>query len=175
MLAYKDSSSALGWLFKASFKVETHECHDKVACQLALYSLHREQALFPRYITGENNVIADILSRDTHLDNVTLTSLCSIVSPRQTPKTFTLVPAHIKIIYWISSLMDKQTSPKESPKPPQPSTEGKGRGVNRWRRFLTHVGIVDGYLINRSREQKITLLSAFAPVVRRNFDGRPKK
>ena len=97
-LAFIDSSSTMGWLFKASFDTTSHKFHDEVAQQLALFLIHKEQTIHAEHIPGVNNVIADILSRDTHLCNNELTLLFNSISFKQMPKNFMLVKAPRKLI-----------------------------------------------------------------------------
>ena len=68
ILAFTDSSSALSWLYKASFG-ENQPIHDKVARRLALELIDNDSALYSQHIKGKHNVIADSLSRDHHMTN----------------------------------------------------------------------------------------------------------
>ena len=60
ILAYTDSSSALGWLYKASFS-SSMPAHDKVARWLALELMSYDSALYSQHIRGLHNIIADSL------------------------------------------------------------------------------------------------------------------
>ena len=61
ILCFTDSSSALGWLFKANFNTVTHPLHDRVARELAWFCTKNNVSLFGQHIPGKNNIIADSL------------------------------------------------------------------------------------------------------------------
>ena len=71
VLAYTDSSSALGWLYKASYS-SSQPIHDKIARWLAKCLITNDSALYSQHIPGKYNVIADslCLSRHTHTNQI---------------------------------------------------------------------------------------------------------
>ena len=81
ILAYTDSSSALVWLYKASFS-SSMPCHDKVAKWLALELMSCESALYSQHIRGRHNIMADALSRDHHLSILQLTKIFYRLYPK---------------------------------------------------------------------------------------------
>ena len=66
ILAFTDSSSALGWMHKASFDPVNAESHDAVAQWLGWTLVSNETSLYSQYIKETENTIADSLSRDFH-------------------------------------------------------------------------------------------------------------
>ena len=66
ILAFTDSSSALGWLYKASFS-EIIVVHDELARWIAMDLLENDAPLYSQHIKGKQNFIADCLSHDHHL------------------------------------------------------------------------------------------------------------
>ena len=58
VLSLTDSTSALGWLHKASFP-ESKPIHDKVARWLAIKLMEKESSLYSQHIAGKFNMIAD--------------------------------------------------------------------------------------------------------------------
>ena len=80
ILFLTDSTSALGWMYKASFS-ESKPIHDKVARWLALKLMEKESALYSQHFKGKHNTIADSLSLDQHLSNDQLTYIFKILLP----------------------------------------------------------------------------------------------
>ena len=103
-LALTDNSSALGWLYRASFP-NSKETHNKVARWLASELISNDAALYSQHVPGRHNAIADMLSRDHHISNDQLTLLFHHVYPEQTPKNFGIYPLPTTINSWLSSLM----------------------------------------------------------------------
>ena len=113
VLAFTDSSSAIGWLYKASFK-NCQKAHDTVARWLAESLMHNESSLYAQHIKGTHSTIADCLSRDFHLTNIQLTSTLNRLLPQQMPKNFAISPLPPDIISWIHSLPPQSTKTPES-------------------------------------------------------------
>ena len=131
-LALTDSSSALGWLYKASFP-ESMEGHDMVARWLALVLVKNESALYSQHIKGKHNFIADSLSRDHHMTNDQLTYAFKTLLPSQTPNSFTILPLPRKVDSIISSLNQRLITTQESYHHPTRSKLGASiNGVDSW-------------------------------------------
>ena len=75
ILAFTDSSSGLGWLFKSTFDPIKQPSHDKVARELARIGYKNNTSLFSQHVPGNHNHIADALLRDFHLSDETLTTI----------------------------------------------------------------------------------------------------
>jgi len=123
LLSFTDSSSALGWLYKASFNT-SHPVHDAVARWLAKFMIENDAALYSQHIRGIHNIIADILSRDGHIPKAQLIHMFYLLFPTQTPTNFHLVPLPTEIISWMLSLSVSST--KMPDLPPRPSRSKLG-------------------------------------------------
>ena len=120
ILAKTDSSSCLGWFYKASFNPETHEVHNRLARALAELLLSVEGTLYPRHIPGKLNIIPDSLSRDFHIDMDLLLYVLTSLFPHQTPNGLHAVPPPNEIYSFLISLRDIAIPPKASrPEHPQ--------------------------------------------------------
>ena len=65
ILAFTDSSIALGWMHKASFDPVNAESHNTVARWLGQTLVSHESSIFSQHIKGTESIIADSLSRDS--------------------------------------------------------------------------------------------------------------
>ena len=113
ILAFTDNSSALGWLHKASFHPASKMYHDIVAREFALFMMKEEHSLYSEHIKGDNNNVADTLSREFDLSKKKLTDLLYRSFPSQMPKSFTIIELPKEIVYWITSILDGKIVRKE--------------------------------------------------------------
>ena len=72
ILAFTESSSALGWMHKETFEVVNTESHNTVARWLGWTLVSNKKFLYSQNIKGTENIIADSLSRDCHRSYQTL-------------------------------------------------------------------------------------------------------
>ena len=114
VLAFSDSSSALGWLYRASFH-SGQEAHDSVARAFAKLMMKVDSALYLQHIKGRHNVLADMLSRDHHIPDALLTFTFTTLFPRQTPANFKIRAVPPEIVSWLRSLSHSSTRKLESP------------------------------------------------------------
>ena len=134
-LAFTDNSSALGWLFKASFRSD-QPCHDKVARWLAEELMERDSALYSQHIKGKQNFIADSLSRDHHIQDDKLTFAFQQLLPEQVPASFEICPPPPEVLYLINSLLLLSTRTAGSVPPPTKSKLGAlTDGADSWRQW----------------------------------------
>ena len=117
ILSLTDNTSALGWMYKASFS-ETKPVHDKIARWLAEKLMNRESALYSQHFKGKHNTIADSLSRDQHLSDTQLTDIFKFLLPQQTPMNFKIYPIPTEITSWICSLSRSLTKTQAWPQQP---------------------------------------------------------
>lgn len=103
ILSFTDSSSALGWLYKASF-AESMPVHNHVARWLATQLMEHDSALYSQHIRGLENFIADSLSRDHHLTTQQLTFAFRTLLPSQMPTNFVISTLPRELVSWICSL-----------------------------------------------------------------------
>ena len=123
LLAFTDSSSALGWLYKASFTYN-QPAHDEVARWLAKTLIDNDSALYSQHIRGIHNIIADMLSRDCHIPATHLVHMFQLLLPQQTPKNFRISTIPPEIISWLHSLSPSLTKTPASPLHPSKSKLG---------------------------------------------------
>ena len=120
-----DNSSAIGWLFKTNFDPNKQQKHDIIARKMAKILLDSESALRPQHIPGEENIIADSLSRDFHLSTNHLQFALKSLYPNQAQKNFKiLTKLPQKIICWLESLRESKIKPEESLPAPSRSKMG---------------------------------------------------
>ncbi len=110
IFAFTDNSSALGWLHKASFHPATQHKHDFVARELARFMVKNEFSIFSEHIKGEQNSVADTLSREFSLTKSELTSHITRLFPQQVSQNFTIIDIPQDLISWISSILDDSTT-----------------------------------------------------------------
>ena len=113
IFALTDNSSALGWLFKASFHPETKEQHNKIARYLANFILQKEHSLYAEHISGVKNKVADSLSREFDFTKKELTNLIINTHTNQTPVNFGIQEIPNKTAYWILSILETEITTKE--------------------------------------------------------------
>ena len=128
ILEFTDSSSALGWMHKASFDPVNTDSHDAVAQWLGWMLVNNETYLYSQYIKETVKIIAFSLSRDFLKSDQTLTNIFDQILPQQTAAMFHIKQLPRNVISWISSLAAASTLPTASPKPLQPSSLATGKG-----------------------------------------------
>jgi len=167
ILSQTDSTSALGWLRKTNFAERPDEgVQLSTARKLASLILETNSNLYSQWFPGDQNYIADSLSRDFHIDDTSLANLLSLHFPEQVPFGLTI----------LADLFAAQSAAKGAV---VQGTDAKQ--VRAWRRFqlyLASIGIPsDPYLDEFSQPQKTKILSAFAHAIRegRLCDGKVSK
>ena len=115
VFALTDNSSALGWLFKASFHPAEKENHDTVARFFARNIIKNEHSIYAEHIKGSSNNVADSLSREFKFSKRQLTNLLYCAFDEQMPPNFRIQELPEANVLWISSLLESMTI-KEVPK-----------------------------------------------------------
>ena len=82
ILAFTDSSSDLGWLYKASFS-NSQVTHAKYARCFARMIMRKDSALYSQHICGVHDVITDSLLQDHHTSDNQLTFMLKNLFPTQ--------------------------------------------------------------------------------------------
>ena len=110
VLAVTDSTSALGWLFKASFHPGKQGCLDQVARSLATIVLAAGSSLSGHHIKGSSNVLADSLSRDFHVPSyIVELTFTELFHPQVLSSPFRLAGPSFDVISWMRSLEPSAT------------------------------------------------------------------
>ena len=124
ILAFTDSSSALGWMHHSTFNPNTHLSHDSAARKLAEILITNDSALYSQHIPGKHNIIADSLSRDHHIPTNKLTFVLQHIFPTQVPTDFNIKTPPKEIISWLYSLAATLHHRQALPQAPKPSNLG---------------------------------------------------
>ena len=138
ILAFTDSSSALGWMHHSTFNPTTHIAHDTAARKLAKILIRNESALYSQHIAGKHNIIADSLSRDHHIPDKKLTFALKTAFTSQVPEEFVLTTPPKEIISWLYSLRATLPLKQALPQEPKPSKLGALiAGGDSWRELVS--------------------------------------
>jgi hypothetical protein len=119
VLAFGDSTTAIGWIHKSRYKtdnenVELAEAKLTVARKLAEIVLDNDIKLYSQWFAGTNNIVADFLSREGGLlDDESLTKQLLSKFSQQVPKTCKVSVLKPEIIYFFSETLQK--IPKHQP------------------------------------------------------------
>ena len=124
ILSILDSTSAIGWLHKSSFDEATHSQHAHLARQFATTMLDHHASLFSQHIAGSNNIVADSLSRDFHIDSHTLSAL--VRCHFQVHPSFALYPLPAELVSWMTCLMRNGSRSQELKLEHTPSATWRG-------------------------------------------------
>lgn len=116
-LSMTDSSTTQGWARKSNFIVR-EENKEQTECKLESVRGHAERYMdhnmkdYTQWFPGDANDIADSLSRDIHLDDLTLTKLLFHCVPEQMPKNFRIQKLPSEIESWICAWLQKMPEGK---------------------------------------------------------------
>ncbi len=122
LLCMTDSSTATGWLKKSNFADKEDEAAQlTTARKLASLVLDLDSCLYSQWFAGEDNIVADSLSRDFHLSDEQLTFLITTFAPKQVPFGFKIYRLPQEIILWLTCLMQNLPSTKQWSQQPKPS------------------------------------------------------
>jgi hypothetical protein len=109
LLSQTDSSSAAGWLRKSNFTDDTDSIVQLTTPRhLATLVIDSHCCLYSQWFAGAENVVADCLSRDFHLDDITLTNLIYSHAIDQVPFGLQLYPLPKEISSWLTCLLRNQ-------------------------------------------------------------------
>ena len=136
-----DNTSAIGWTFKSNFSGCISNGKDKkvddvaqedisphliLSRKLASLVIDSRICLYTQHIKGILNIVADILSRDFHLNDVILTELLLYFYPTQLPRSFKISPLPEEITSFIIGILEVLPAQNHGQMLPTPSTLGAG-------------------------------------------------
>ena len=127
LLGMGDSTAAMGWLRRSNFR-ENNEADNEwlvkqqVARKVASLVLQADAVLYRQWFRGEDNVIADSLSRDCYFltPSAHETFLLQTI-PSQVPKSFKILPVPDEISSFVSSMLEQLPVQQLRCKPQKPS------------------------------------------------------
>ena len=122
ILELTDSSSALGWMHKASLYPVNEESHNTVSRWLERTLVSKYTSLYLQQIKGTEHIIANPLSRDFHRSDQTLTNKFNQILLTQTAASFHIKQPAWTVISWILLLAAASKLPMASTKERQPSS-----------------------------------------------------
>jgi hypothetical protein len=118
LLAQTDSTSAAGWLRKSNFDADIQPLHLVIAREMATLVMEGGFGLYSQWFPGDQNDVADSLSRDTDLHPDTLTQLLLSSCPDQVPPGFAIYPLPPELCLQLETWLHKQPKQMPSPSPP---------------------------------------------------------
>ena len=121
VMSLTDNSSALGWLHHSTFNPVENPMHDVVARRLATQLFSHNSSLFAQHIPGNQNIIADSLSRDFTLSEQKLTNHLHNTLQKQVPDNFRIYKLDQETISWIESVLLGSTYTEGSQQQPEKS------------------------------------------------------
>ena len=164
ILAFTDSSSALGWLYKANF-LTNQPAHDAVARWLAKTLIDHDAALYSQHIRGIHNIIADVLSRDCHIPDTHLIHIFNLLLPEQTPPNLKISTLPQEIISWLHSLPPSSTKTQELPQHPTRSKLGAlTGGDDSWEQMGSKMSFLESIVVNNRTTSCPRLQAAAAEI-----------
>jgi hypothetical protein len=130
-LSIGDNTSALGWIHKSNFHPESYaeqSSHLALARHITTMLADLEVIQCGQWLPGDDNAVADKLSREHVLSNHDLTELIVSIYPSQTPIGFRISPLPPAIISWATYWMHHTRETKESPPELFPRATRGGNG-----------------------------------------------
>ena len=125
-----DSRVAEAWLYKSNHDPDTQPVQNAIARHMAHNLISTNACNYSQHIKGEWNVIADSLSRDTHLNRNEHSLLLQNHSHPLNPMSHQILPLSNQITSWIASLARSQPKKRELQWAHTPSTLAAGTSGN---------------------------------------------
>lgn len=113
VLSMSDSTTAAGWLKKSNFQPSETESKEMTRIKLLFSRSHATRMMenkcvdYSQWFPGDENDLADSLSRDFHLSNHQLTSLFHSLIPKQTPKNLKISTLPKEIESFLFSILQQ--------------------------------------------------------------------
>ena len=121
-----DSKVAEAWLYKSNHDPLSQPVQNAIARRMAHNLIANKACNYSQHLKGEENVIADSLSRDTHLTIEEHTHLLELTDHPLKPQLFQISHLSDPIISWIGSLAQYQHKKRELLWQHTPSTIAAG-------------------------------------------------
>ena len=112
-LSQGNSTLAMGWLQKSNFN-DAQPLHLSLAHAMANLLMDHDSCLYSQWFPGKDNIVTNLLSQDTHLNDASLlTHLLSHV-PKEIPEGFCICPLLPKLVSQIMTWLHKLPALMES-------------------------------------------------------------
>lgn len=130
-----DNTSSLGWLRKSNFApVDESAAHLGLARLIAALHLETKTCGLSQWFAGEDNGVADTLSREFGMSTPDLTARITSLFPSQVPSTFHINPLPNEITSLISYWVRLEHLSTPSPPTPINATNVRGNvGYSSWK------------------------------------------
>ena len=113
LLGMGDSTTAMGWMRRANFR-DREENNDEwmikqqASRHLANIVMDADAVLYRQWFKGEDNAVADSLSRDCHyLSNASHEKFLQLSIPQQLPQNFRIRPIPQKVSSFLTSILQQ--------------------------------------------------------------------
>ena len=110
-LSMGDSTTSAGWLVKSNFTDDKYEdpietkVRNIVCRHHATLFIDYEIREYSQWFPGEENLVADSLTRDDDRSDEELTRVLKYFCPQQVPENFKIQPLPNEIVSWLTSLL----------------------------------------------------------------------
>ena len=132
LLSIGDNTSALGWMRRSNFRQTddtdvSWDVKQQLGRHLANLILDSETVLYKQWLRGQDNAVADSLSRDNYyLSNTSHERFLSLSVPQQLPPNFKIRPLPREIYCFITSMLQKLPGTQLQSSQPKPSDLARG-------------------------------------------------
>ena len=132
LLSIGDNTSALGWMRRSNFRQKEEsdvswKVKQHLGRKLAYLVLDSNTVLYKQWLKGQDNVVADSLSRDNYfLSANTHTRFLQLTVPQQLPSNFVIKPVPKEICCFITSTLQQLPDDQQQSSRPKPSDLARG-------------------------------------------------
>jgi len=164
ILRRTNSTSASGWLRKTNFADSKEEKVQMTTARLLVnLVINSKCCLYSQRFPGDENVVADALSRDFYLSNTDLSNLIIFLFPSQVPFGLSIQDLPTEISSWLTCLLLNHLSKEQWSKAPTRSKLLHGTDTNPTYCPLDVTGTLSLY---NSQFNDIKKLAAYAHKIR---------
>lgn len=137
VLALTDNSSCVSWLHKSNFDWTNQATNAEISTYLATYCINNAFTIHSQHIKGNDNKLADALSRQNDLTDTELTSFAYSHFPTQTPKNLRICPTPPDILSWVYSTvaLSPSCSTAKQNRPTKNQIDAGVAGPHSWHRI----------------------------------------
>ena len=132
LLSIGNNTSALGWMRRSNFRQKddsdtSWRVKQQLGRKLASLVLDADAVLYKQWLKGQDNVVADSLSKDNYYLNAnTHTLFLKSSAPQQLPPNFTIKPVPKETCLFITSMLQQLPDTQQQSSQPKPSELAHG-------------------------------------------------